>query len=177
VLPAGAQSVFAVYRGDSKYAPGDSPVLTQTVNRDSTTTTVTSSANPSVSGQKVTFTATVKVVAPGSGTPTGTVTFYNGSTVLGTGSLSGGIATFTTSSLSVGTHSIKAVYSGSSDCQTSTSAVLTQVVNTSAASPAVAMGPSVVDQVLAVVQNQSSQEVLIGDLAFEQLSNTKPWRK
>ncbi len=178
VLPAGPQSVFAVYRGDSKYAPGDSPVLTQTVNRDSTTTTVTSSTNPSVLGQKVTFTATVKAVAPGSGTPTGTVTFYNGSTVLGTGSLSGGIGTFTTSSLSVGTHSIKAVYSGNSDCQISTSAVLTQVVNESAgSSPAVAVGPSVVDQVLAVVQNQSSQEVLIGDLAFEQLSSMKPWRK
>ena len=178
VLPAGAQLVFAVYRGDSKYAPSDSPVLTQTVNRDSTTTTVTSSTNPSVLGQKVTFTATVKVVAPGSGTPTGTVTFYNGSTVLGTGSLSGGIATFTTTSLSVGSHSIKAVYSGNSDCQISTSAVLTQVVNQSAgSSPAVAIGPSVVDQVLAVVQNNGSQEVLIGDLAFEQLSSTKPTRK
>src|SRR5262245_47509046 len=61
--------------------------LLQTVNRADTTTTVTSSANPSVVGQLVTFTATVASVAPGAGIPSGAVAFKDGSTTLGTGTL------------------------------------------------------------------------------------------
>ena len=69
--------------------------------------------NPSVFGQSVTFTATVKAVAPGSGTPTGAVTFLDGSTTLGTGTLdASGVASFSTSTLSVGEHSITAAYGG-----------------------------------------------------------------
>jgi hypothetical protein len=86
---------------------------------------LTSSLNPSNFGQSVTFTATVTGVSP-----TGTVTFKDGVTVLGTGTLNGsGQATFTTSSLSVGSHSITAVYSGDVNNAAATSAVLTQVVN------------------------------------------------
>ena len=77
----------------------------------------------------MTFTATVAAVAPGSGTPTGTVTLKNGNTVLGTGTLSGGKATFSTSTLTRGAHSITAGYSGSVSDLGSTSAVLTQTVN------------------------------------------------
>ena len=78
----------------------------------STTTTITSLANTSVYGQAVTFTA---IVRSGAGTPTGTVTFNDGSTTLGIGTLSNGVATFTTSALAVGTHgSITAVYGGTS---------------------------------------------------------------
>ena len=86
-----------------------------------TTTTLSSSANPSVVGQSVTFTATVSVLAPGPGTPTGTVRFFNGTTLLNstpaTLSLVGGQyqATFSTSALAVnstGGYSITAVYSG-----------------------------------------------------------------
>lgn len=73
-------------------------------------TSVTSNHNASVVGQSVTFTATVTASA---GTPTGTVTFKDGSTILASGvALSGGMATFSTSSLSIGTHTITAVYSG-----------------------------------------------------------------
>ena len=68
-------------------APSTSTALTQTVNPASTTTTLTSSANPSVYGQAVTFTATVTADSPGAGTPTGTVTFKEGSTILGTATL------------------------------------------------------------------------------------------
>ena len=53
------------------------------VSQSSTTTTLTSSANPSVTGASVTFTATVAAVSPGSGTPTGTVTFKDGATIIG----------------------------------------------------------------------------------------------
>ena len=64
-------------------AASSSP-LSQEVNPAATTTALTSSANPSVFGQSVTFTATVSVPGPGAGTPTGTVTFMDGATALGT---------------------------------------------------------------------------------------------
>src|SRR5262249_55531015 len=97
-------------------------------------------ANPSVFGQSVTFTATVSETGPGSGTPTGTVTFTDGSATLGTATLSGGKATFATSSLSVGTQSITAAYSGDSNFNVSTSTTLSQVVNQ--ASPPAALASS-----------------------------------
>jgi hypothetical protein len=80
----------------------------------STTTMLTSSPNPSVLGQQVTFTASVSVIGPGTGTPTGLVAFMDGATTLGTAPLSAGVATFSTSTLSLGTHAISAVYLGDS---------------------------------------------------------------
>src|SRR5205807_901667 len=74
----------------------------------------------------VTFTATV---TSGAGTPTGTVTFKDGTTTLGTGARASGRATFSTSSLAVGTHSITAVYAGSGSLGSSTSSALSQTVN------------------------------------------------
>ena len=96
-----------------------------------TTTTLSSSADPSSFNQSVTFTATVS--PNGSGTPTGTVTFMDGSTALGTGTLSGGLATFATSALAIGTHPVTAVYSGDSNFLGSTSSVLTQNVDSATA--------------------------------------------
>ena len=102
---------------------------TLTITPDTTSTTLVSSANPSVQGQSVTFTATIGGVAPGAGTPTGTVTFMDSSTTLATGSLSStGTASFTTSTLAVGSHSITAAYVGDGNFTTSTSTVLDQVV-------------------------------------------------
>src|SRR5207253_335158 len=64
-------------------------------------------------GEQVTFTATVTVDSPGAGLPTGTVTFKDGATILGTGFVGGGgQATFSISSLAVGSHSISAEYGG-----------------------------------------------------------------
>src|SRR5262249_38229733 len=98
-----------------------------TITQANSTTTVSSSSSTSVYGQSVTFTATV---TSGSGTPTGTVTFLDGSTILGTGTLDAtGKATFTTSGLAVANHSITAVYGGSSNFTGSTSVALTQTVN------------------------------------------------
>jgi subtilase family serine protease len=95
-----------------------------------TTTTVISSQNPTNFGVSVTFTATVTTV--GANPPTGTVTFNDGTTALGTRTLStvGGfqVATFTTSTLTVGTHSITAVYGGDTHNAGSTSAILSQVI-------------------------------------------------
>jgi hypothetical protein len=93
-----------------------------------TTTMLSSSANPSTHGQAVTFTA---VVTSGLGAPPNgeIVTFKKGTTVLGTGTLSGGSASFTTSALPVGTNYIKAVYGGDSNFAASTSKAVAQVVN------------------------------------------------
>jgi hypothetical protein len=104
---------------------------TATVNvapvKTATTTTVASSQNPSSAGQSVTFTATVS-----GATPTGSLTFKDGSTVLGIVALAGGVATFATSSLTTGNHSITAVYGGDGNFVASTSAALVQTVNTAA---------------------------------------------
>jgi hypothetical protein len=129
-LSVGTHSITAVYGGDSNFNGSTSPALSQKVNKANTSTTVISSLHPSVRGQSVIFTATVKATAPGAGTPTGTVTFKDGGKVLGTKALDGsGQATYTTTSLSVGTHSITAVYGGDSNFNGSTSPTLTQVVN------------------------------------------------
>jgi len=133
-LAIGPHSITVAYSGSIHYNISTSAVLTETVNKASSSTTVISSHNPSVFGQSVTFTATVAAVAPGGGTPTGVVTFKNGATVLGTGTLSSGKATFSTSALAVGSRSITAVYGGSMDYGTSTSSVLTQTVNKAASS-------------------------------------------
>lgn len=94
-----------------------------------TTTTLASSDTSAVFGQSVTFTATVAVVAPGAGAPIGTVTFWGGSTLLATVTLdSTGQASFTASGLSIGTHTIKAVYSGDANFVASASAPTSQDV-------------------------------------------------
>ena len=124
-LSAGSHTITAVYSGDNTFLGSTSNIVIQKVHYD-TKTTLTSSVNPSISGQSVRFTATVTAAA---GTPTGTVTFNDGFTVLGTGTLSGGKATYTTSALSVGSHPITASYGGDATNDVSTSNVLVQVVN------------------------------------------------
>jgi hypothetical protein len=126
-LGVGTDHITATYNGDSNYLSSTSSALAQSVTKATTTTTVVSSKNPSTHGSSVTFTATVKA---GSGpTPTGSVTFKDGSTTLGTGTLNGsGEATLSTGSLAVGTHSITVEYGGNSNDATSTSATLSQKV-------------------------------------------------
>jgi serine/threonine-protein kinase len=95
-----------------------------------TTTALSSSANPSVAGKKVTFTATVRVNPPGTGTPAGTVRFSDGGTLIGTATLDGsGVATITTSALAVGTHTITASYGGDQNFNASAGGPLTQTVS------------------------------------------------
>jgi hypothetical protein len=99
-------------------------------NNPSTVTAVSSSGNPSVFGQSVTFTATVTPVSPAAGTPTGTVTFLNGKTTLGTGTLNNsGVTTWSTTNLPAGTYSVTAMYGGDANFNPSTSLALAQMVN------------------------------------------------
>jgi len=127
-LAAGAHSITAMYSGDSTFLPSTSSTVTDTVNQAASSVTLTTSATPSILKRSTTFTATVGAVSPGTGTPTGTVTFLDSSSTLGTVTLSSGRATFTTSSLAVGLHSVTAVYGGDPDFAGSTSATLTQQV-------------------------------------------------
>ena len=171
-LAVGANSITGVYSGDSNFMTSTSAALSQTVKQASTTTSVVSSLNPSVAGQAVTFTATVSPVSPGSGTPTGTATFMDGSTMLGTTVLSGGTASFTTSALAVGTHSIKVVYSGDANFNTSKSSVLSQVVQNSD-DVIVAGGTSqVVDPAIGTLStgDASTDGSLLYDAALEQVT-------
>jgi hypothetical protein len=135
-LTAGANSITAVYGGSSNFAGSTSTAVTQTVNastKSASSTAVTSSLNPSPAGQSVTFTATVTSTA--AGTPTGTVTFLDGATTLGSGTLNNSAqAALAISTLTAGAHSITAVYGGDSNFTGSTSAALAQTVtNTIAA--------------------------------------------
>jgi len=125
-LPVGTNYIKAVYGGDSNFAGSTSKAVSQVVSKATTKTTLTSSLNPSKVGQSVTFTASVKPQF--GGTVTGTATFYDGTTVLKTVTLSGGLAKFTTSTLASGSHTIKATYNGSASFDGSL-ATLTQTVN------------------------------------------------
>jgi hypothetical protein len=122
-LAVGSHSITATYGGSTSYNASTSSALTQVVNKLNSTVTLFSSANPSALGSTVTFTATL---APS--TATGTVTFKDGTTTLGTGAISSGMAMFNISTLVIGSHSITASYAGDSNYNGSTSSTFTQTV-------------------------------------------------
>src|SRR5439155_4041334 len=120
LLGVGTHTVTASYSGDGSFV-GSNAALTggESVNKANTSTAVSSSVNPSVPGQAVTFTATINITSPGGGTPSGTVQFQIDGSSAGSPvnvSTSGGVTTasLSTASLAGGTHSITASYSGDS---------------------------------------------------------------
>jgi large repetitive protein len=125
-LSVGKHSITASYTGDTNCAASASTPITQVVSSVAAGTTLASAPNPSVPGQPVTFTATV--ICTGF-TPTGSVTFAIDGAPGTPVALSGGTATFTTSSLSAGSHMVTASYTGDTNCAASTSTPLTQTVN------------------------------------------------
>ncbi len=130
-LTTGTHNITAQYNGDSNYVPTTSAALVLVVGQvASATSTPTPSANPSTLGAAVTFSASVTSTLTGDAlVPTGKVTFNDGTTALGSAPLnSSGVATFQTSGLSVGTHSITAQYGGDANFTGSTSKALSQVV-------------------------------------------------
>ncbi|MEU0071549.1 Ig-like domain repeat protein [Streptomyces sp. NPDC006332] len=142
-------AVTATYSGDTDFVPS-SGTETHTVNRAPTSTTVGSSPDPTVVGQPVTFTATVAPVAPGAGTPTGTVTFnFGDGTTPVTAPLTGDTATVTrayTDRRDVPA-TVTATYSGDTDF-VSSSGTETHTVNRASTSTTVGSSPdpSVVGQ-------------------------------
>ncbi|MEE4592319.1 Ig-like domain-containing protein [Streptomyces sp. DSM 41524] len=143
-LSVGTHQVAAFYNGDTNFAPSNSPLTPLTINPASSTTTLTISPASPVCGETVTLCAQVAVVAPGTCTPTGTVTFTvaGGPTLTGTLNASGQ-ACVTTSAIPVGAHTVTATYNGngnvagSSDTDSVTvgQGVSTTTVSVSPASP------------------------------------------
>ena len=137
-LALGSHSITVIYSGDTNFTTSSGNLL-QTVNQASTSTSVTSSTTASVFGQSVTFTATVSPQFAGTFDNGGTVTFSDGSTSLGTASLSGGEATYSAPSSvidTVTTHTITASYSGDTNFSGSSGSML-QTVNTASTSTTV----------------------------------------
>jgi len=126
VLTAGGHSVTATFTptDTTDYTTATASV-TVTVNQATPGITLTTSASSAYVTNPVTFTATLSSSAS---TPTGTVTFYDGTTTLGTVTLSSGVAAYSTSSLAAGSHSITAVYSGDSNFVTVTSSITTETI-------------------------------------------------
>ncbi len=121
-LAAGSHTLSAMYSGDATYASvGTTSAITVTVGKATTNTGLTSSTMSTVQAQSVTLTATV--TAPGSSiAASGTVSFLNGVSLLGSSTLNAsGIATFTTSTLAVGSDSITALYAATANFSGSTS--------------------------------------------------------
>jgi hypothetical protein len=109
-LPLGANAIGASFAGDSNFGASASPAAPVTVTRATTVLSLSSSDDPTTSGQPVTFTATV-FPATGWG-ETGTVTFFYETTVIGVASVSNGQAALTTATLPIGTGSVTATYGG-----------------------------------------------------------------
>lgn len=140
-LTVGSHPITATYPGDSNYAaPPTSNTVTETINQKTgEAITLTSSANPANFGASVIFTATVPSDA------TGTIQFYDGATKLGTPvTVSAGVATYTTSSLSVSppAHAITAVYSGDTNYGNVTSTTVSQVINIVSATMTISGNPN-----------------------------------
>lgn len=142
-LTPGSHTITASFGGDGTFS-GSTGTTTVTVNPANTATALTSSANPAVVGQQITFSATVTVQSPGSGFAFGSVTFTDQTTnvALGTSTINAitGVATLNVSNLALGNHTIVAAYVPDSQgtFKASTSPTITQVINQSSSTTAVA---------------------------------------
>lgn len=174
-LFVGTHSLTATFFGVSGFAASTSAATTVTVNPAATTLSLVSSVNPAVTGQAVTFTAKVAAVAPGAGTPSGTVTFKDGNVVLGTVAVgAGGTAKLTTSFAATGGHAITAFYSGAPGFLASSQA-LTEQVNAAPARKTTTLAlfasanPVVVGQAVtftATVRDQTGTATPTGTVTF-----------
>jgi hypothetical protein len=141
-LGLGDHDITVSYAGAARFNGSVSPVLTQTVTRAASSTAVTSSRNPAVTGQAVVLTATVAVVPPGAGTPTGTVTFLDGAVTLGTVTLNAARqAVLTTNALGVDVHAITASYASDTNVAPSTSSVVMETINQGGTSTTLSASP------------------------------------
>jgi hypothetical protein len=125
-LSLGRRAITAVYSGSDRFASSTSDIVYQVVGNFAEVALV-ASFNPSGNGQSVGFTATVTAGIPGN-IPTGTITFADGQTTLATVEIQDSQATFTTSSLAVGSHTLTALYSGDGHFPKTTSADFIQRV-------------------------------------------------
>ena len=122
-LSVGTHSVLVNYAGDNNYAASTPTGFTLTVKPDNTKTTLVANPTSAVYGSSVMLTATVKntSASPNTPVPTGTVTFLSNGTSIGTGTVTNGVATLTTSALPAGTDNLTASYGATTDYAASTS--------------------------------------------------------
>jgi hypothetical protein len=109
-LPVGTHAITAVFAGDATHAGSASTAVAQTVQAIATSTSASTDVSNILPGGTVTLSALVAATTPTAPTPTGSVVFKSGATVLGTVALSGGNATLVTRALTTGSHSIVATY-------------------------------------------------------------------
>ncbi len=138
---AGSYTVVASYGADTNYDVSTSAAATLTVSNAVASTTVLM-ATPTAAKTGATVTLKAGVTGAG-GTPTGSVTFMDGSGTLGTVALSGVSATYTTSTLAPGTHTLTAVYSGDATYGKSTSVAQAVTVSANTVSAALTVSPAV----------------------------------
>ena len=139
-LKVGTTAVTVAYGGDFYFLGSESNTVKQVVEKYPTATTLSSSLNPSNYGQGVILTATVTSAGP---TPTGTVTFKNGSVILGSRTLNaGGVATLTITKIPVGANTLTATYNGDAFNGKSVSAAITQTVSQASVSMVLTSTPN-----------------------------------
>jgi len=127
---SGAHLVEASYPGDSNYAASVSGTTSLNGQTVSTSLSLTPNPTSSTSGQQVLLTATLSPFSSGGNSTNGeSVTFYSGSTSLGTGTLSSGVATLSTTALPTGTDSLTAKFGGDANFNASTSTAVNFVVS------------------------------------------------
>jgi hypothetical protein len=147
-LTVGSHVIVAAYAGDATHLPARQSLTQQVLSAYPTNTALNSSLNPALVKESVTFTATVTPGDPAYGTPTGSVAFSDNGATVTTVPLVSGIATWTTSTLTIGNHIITATYVPTTDYAVS-SASITQVINGlpdtsqlgAAPNPALALAP------------------------------------
>jgi O-glycosyl hydrolase len=164
-LSAGAtHSLTASYAGTSSFATSTSGSVALVVNATATITVLTATPNPVAASANAVLTATVSST---SGTPTGNVSFFDGTTNLGTVALANGVASLTVSTLSAGaTHTLTAVYAGTTSYLTSTSAAVALVVN--------AAVPTSTTTVLTATPNPATAGATVTLTATVTSGNTQP---
>ena len=166
ILGRGTVAVTAIQAGDAAYGAATPVTRTFTVFLPATVHAETS-ASPATVGWPVILSATVSGAGP---VPTGTLTFFSGSTALGSGTLAGGVATLTTKALGVGSYTITAKYSGDATYAAASSGSLTEtvvttpsLVLTASPNPAGAYAPFTVT---ATVEYPSGGPVPTGTMLF-----------
>ncbi len=126
VFGSGISSLEASYSGDAHYQPSSSPVTPVATSALPTTNQLTASSTSIIVGTPTTFTASIQASLP---TPSGSVAFYDGSTVLCTSALDAGGQATCDATLGVGGHSVVSAYLGQGVYLSSTSTPLNVVVN------------------------------------------------
>ncbi len=141
----GAHQITVDYTGDANFAPSSGPPLTQHVDASATTAATTSTANPAVTGQAVTYTVTVVRTAPATGVAAGTVTFTDAGVAIAgciDVALVGGTAPCSETLAAAGVHSIVATFTGDADDQGSVAPALPEQVNPDATTTTVTSSPN-----------------------------------